>query len=392
MIYVGIDVAKDFHECTIISQCNDLLLPCFSISNTQSGFQQLYDTINKISDGNKSSVKIGLESTGHYSANLLNFLSNSQFEVVCLNALSVLNYKKSQSLRKTKTDRSDSRSIAEILMSDKSRPYSPQNNHIAVLKSLTRARYRTTKHLQRIKGCYRRSVQLLFPELSTQFSNLYLKTALNFVAKYPGAKEVANTNITSLKNFLRTQSHGIMSEKKALEIKNAAKNSIAIYNEGDSLELKLLAEQIIYLQEQRNVIETKINIIMTEINSPIVSIPGIGNILGATILAEIGCISNFDSPAKLQAFSGTDPAIYQSGKFNATNTPMVKRGSAFLRHAIYLATCMAHIASLSFSTYINKKIAQGKHYFVAISHGMKKMIRVIFHVLTTGNCFVEPVI
>ena len=106
-------------------------------------------------------------------------------------------------------------------------------------------------------------------------------------------------------------------------------------------------------------------------------------------MAEIGDINNFETPAKLQAYAGADPAIYQSGTYTAANTAMVKRGSAYLRHALYLATCMASFADNSFARYAAKKKAQGKHHYVAMAHVMKKMIRVIFCVLKSGNAYVE---
>ena len=129
--------------------------------------------------------------------------------------------------------------------------------------------------------------------------------------------------------------------------------------------------------------------ILAELHSTITSIPGIGNVLGATILAEIGDINNFSSPAKLLAFAGCDPSTYQSSKFVAKNTPMVKHGSRDLRNALYLATTAAYISSPSFQAYISKKKEQGKHHYVAISHGMKKMLRIIFSILKSNVPFVE---
>ena len=174
-------------------------------------------------------------------------------------------------------------------------------------------------------------------------------------------------------------------------IKAAAKNSVAHYSEGDAIELKMLAQRILFMHKQREELDDKIDEIMAKINSPITTIPGIGNYVGAVILAEIGNIDNFETPAKLQAYAGADPAIYQSGAYVATNTTMVKRGSAYLRHAIYLATCMASFSDNSFGRYAAKKKAQGKHHYVAMAHVMKKMIRVIFCVLKSRNAYVEPI-
>jgi hypothetical protein len=150
---------------------------------------------------------------------------------------------------------------------------------------------------------------------------------------------------------------------------------------------------VVEANNEIRVLQTKereeIERILSELHSPITSIPGIGNVVGATILAEIGDINKFSSPAKLLAFAGCDPSTYQSGKFVAKNTPMVKHGSRYLRNALYLATTAAYISSPSFQAYISKKKEQGKHHYVAISHGMKKMSRVIFSILKSNVPFVE---
>ena len=205
----------------------------------------------------------------------------------------------------------------------------------------------------------------------------------------PSAKDIASCNITNLSNILSSASHGRFKKEKALQLKQLATSSIASYNLGDAFELKLLIQRIRFLEMQKAELEKEIERILSELHSPITSIPGIGNVLGATILAEIGDINNFSSPAKLLAFAGCDPSTYQSGKFVAKNTPMVKHGSRYLRNALYLATTAAYISSPSFQAYISKKKEQGKHHYVAISHGMKKMSRVIFSVLKSNVPFVE---
>lgn len=392
MIYLGIDVAKDKHECMIITDENKIVTPCFSFPNTREGFQRLDKEIRMASQGEYEKVKIGLEATGHYSSNLLTYLVRENWKVVQLNPLSVANFKKAQSLRRTKTDKNDVRYIAEMMLSDRNKPYQEQEYHISVLKSITRARYRISKELQHIKGRFRRSLHLLFPEYPKLFGVLYRGAALNLLAEYPSAKDIAELHLTTLTNFLKSHTHGVLGREKAILLKETAKNSIAYYSEGDALELKMLAQRILFMQNQRKELDKKIDEIMTKINSPITTIPGIGNYIGAVILAEIGDINNFETPAKLQAYAGADPAIYQSGTYTAANTAMVKRGSAYLRHALYLATCMASFADNSFARYAAKKKAQGKHHYVAMAHVMKKMIRVIFCVLNSGKDYVEPTI
>lgn len=275
-------------------------------------------------------------------------------------------------------------------MTGNANPYQSQSYDISVLKSLTRARFRLFQEIQPLKNRFRRLLHILFPELQGFFSNLYGNTSLNLLSALPSAKDIAECNILKLTKILSVSSHGKLKRSRAEQLKSLAKSSIAAYNYGDAFELKQTVQRILFLSSQMSEIERKIDSVMSQLNSPITSIPGIGNLLGATILSEIGDIKNFDNPDKLLAFAGCEPSTYQSGKYTATNTPMVKHGSRYLRRALYCAADMAYVNSISFRSYIDRKRAQGKHYYVAMSHGMKKLVRIIFAVLSRNIPFSEP--
>jgi len=390
MIYVGIDVAKDKHDCHILTSDGEVLCDNFSFLNSREGFNAfitlLFGYCKDISN-----IKIGLEATGHYSKNLLLFLYKANLFVVVFNPLSVSQSRRAISLRKTKSDKSDSRYLAEMLFSNMSCPYQEQTSDVSTLKSLTRARYRLVKEIQPLKNRYRRSLQILFPELTSFFPSFYSNTVFTLLKAMPSAKDIACCNILRLTNILSKSSRGRLKRDKAEALKLAATNSIGSYNFGDATELKFIIERIEFLKSQQIELENSIKSVMNNINSPITTIPGIGFTLGAIILSEIGDISRFSSPSKLLAFAGCEPSTYQSGKFTATNTPMVKHGSKYLRNALYLATTMAYLHSPSFHTYIDLKRSQGKHYYIAISHGMKKMSRVIYSILSSDKPFTEVI-
>lgn len=389
MIFCGIDIAKDKHDCHIFNSDGEILYDNFSFPNSSSGFLSLHAVLSACSDGNFDKLKVELESTGHYSTNLLSFLEQLGVSVALFNPLSVSQTKRADSLRRTKTDKNDARYIARLLVSDRSKPYHEQLYLISSLKSLTRARFRLIKEIQPLKNRYRRAVHLLFPKLSSFFCSLYTNSCLSLLESFPSAKDVAACNLTKLSNILSSSSQGRFKKSKASKLKQLAASSIASYNTGESFELKLLIRRIRFMESQKKQFDDEITKILTELNSPITSIPGIGSVLGATILSEIGNIDNFSSPAKLLAFAGCEPSTYQSGKFVAKNTPMVKHGSRYLRNALYLATTAAYISSPSFKAYISKKKQQGKHHYVAISHGMKKMVRVVFSILKSNLPFSE---
>lgn len=385
MVFVGIDVAKDKHDLYAVGSDGAVICDNFTFANSSLGFASL---LEKLFSWGK--VKVGIEATGHYSSNLLSFLKAHSFEVVVFNPLSVSRLRSAASLRRTKTDKNDSRYIARLLMNGEADPYRQQSYNISVLKSMTRARFRLFQEIQPLKNRFRRLLHILFPELQGFFSNLYGNSSLTLLSILPSAKDIAECNILKLTKILSDSSRGRLKRSRADELKSLAQNSIAAYNYGDAFELKQAVQRIRFISSQMSEIEREIHSVMLELNSPITSIPGIGNLLGATILSEIGDISNFENPDKLLAFAGCEPSTYQSGKYTATNTPMVKHGSRYLRRALYCAADMAYVNSPSFRAYIDRKRAQGKHYYVAMSHGMKKLVRIIFAILTRNIPFSEP--
>jgi transposase len=139
------------------------------------------------------------------------------------------------------------------------------------------------------------------------------------------------------------------------------------------------------LSEEIDEIEILIKEIMDENPSPILSIPGISYRMGAMILAEIGDFSRFDSPDKILAYAGLSPSTYQSGKLDNAYPHMEKRGSKYLRYALYNATKYVCMWDPSFAAYLSKKRAEGKHYNVAISHAAKKLVRVICAIQKSGK-------
>ncbi len=384
MVFVGIDVAKDKHDCFAVNSDGTVVCDNFTFANSAKGFDAFLQRARSW-----GKIKVGLEATGHYSLHLLTFLKAHNFEVVVFNPLSVSRLRTAHSLRKTKTDKNDSRYLANLLMTENFNPYHAPSYHISVLKSMTRARFRLFQELQPLKNRFRALLHILFPELCDCFSDIYCNTALSLLSTLSSAKAVSECNILTLTKLLTSASRGRLKRSKAEELKALAKSSIGVYNYGDAFELKQITERIRFLHSQMAEMEKEISRVLAELDSPITSIPGIGELTGATILAEIGDISFFANPDKLLAYAGCEPSTYQSGKYTATQTSMVKHGSRYLRRALYCATNMAYVNNASFRAYIERKRAQGKHFFVAMGHGIKKLVRIIFAVLSRNTPYVE---
>lgn len=384
MICVGIDVAKDKHDCFILNSEGEVLADVFTIPNNAEGFETLLQTIRRCSrPGNK--IKVGLEATGHYSYNILGFLLNNGLATFVINPLHTNLYRKSLSLRKTKTDRIDARTIATMLMSDVNlKSYTDISYHNEELKSLTRYRFDKVRQRAKLKTSVSRLVCILFPELEKLVPTIHMASVYALLSEFPGAQQVASAHLTHLKTLLAEHSKGRYGRDRAIEIRDAARASIGSKMPAKSMELKHTIRLIRELDTEIDEVEKEISSIMDDIHSPITTIPGMGLRMGAMILAEVGDFSSFRSPDQVLAYAGMSPSTYQSGQLTNCYAHMEKRGSKYLRYAIFNATKYVCIWDPVFSAYLEKKRAEGKHYNVAISHAAKKLVRLIFAMERSG--------
>jgi len=387
MICVGIDVAKDKHDCFILNSEGEVLADVFTVPNNMDGFDHLLQTIRAVSSP-QDKIKVGLEATGHYSYNILGFLLDNGLDSFVINPLHTNLYRKSLSLRKTKTDRVDARTIATMLMSGVDlKSYTDTAYHNEELKSLTRYRFDKVKERAKLKTSVSRLVCILFPELEKLVPTLHMASVYALLSELPGAKQIANAHLTRLKSLLEDSSRGRYGRNRAMEIREAARVSIGSSMPAKSLELQHTIRLIRELDAEIEEIEVAIQSIMEELHSPITTIPGIGLRMGAMILAEVGDFSNFDSPDKILAYAGLSPSTYQSGQLTNCYSHMEKRGSRYLRYAIFNATKYVCLWDPVFAAYLAKKRAEGKHYNVAISHAAKKLVRVVYALQKSGESY-----
>ncbi len=384
MIYVGIDVAKDKHDCFITNSDGEVLFQVFTIQNNRDGFDNLFAKIHSIST-DVSNIKVGLEATGHYSYNLLGYLIDKGLPTFVINPLHTNLYRKSLSLRKTKTDKVDARTIAMMLMSDVNlKSYSDTSYHNEELKSLTRYRFDKVQERAQLKQSVSRLVTILFPELEKLVPTLHIASVYALLSELPSAGKIASCHLTHLTKLLENASKGRYSREKAVEIREAARVSIGSNMPAKSMELRHTLKLIGELDSEISEIESEIKRIMDQISSPILTIPGISYRMGAMILAEIGDFSRFDSPDKILAYAGISPSTYQSGQLESSYSHMEKRGSRYLRFALINAAKYVCHWDEAFGAYLQKKISEGKHYNVAITHATKKLVRLIYTMEKSG--------
>ena len=227
----------------------------------------------------------------------------------------------------------------------------------------------------------------MFPELENLVPTIHMSSIYALLIEMPGASQIAACHMTHLKHLLYTASKGHYGDEMADIIREAARSSIGSITPAKSLELKHTIKQIQALDTDIAEIESSIDVIMDSIGTPITTIPGLKNRMGAMIIAEVGDFSRFDNADKILAYAGLSPSTYQSGQLESSYSHMEKRGSRYLRYAIINATKFVCMHTPEFRNYLSKKRAEGKHYNVAISHAAKKLVRTIYRMEMTGEAY-----
>ena len=374
MYFIGIDISKYKHDCCIISAADQKVVSKVTIKNNKAGFDELLTIINSLS--NPADIRIGFESTAHYALNLELFLENSLLTFMEVNPVLISEYKKSKTLRRTKTDSVDCESIARWLMTVEYKPHSKGFYHAYSLKSLTRLRDKLIRQRSFYLVKITNVLDHTFPEFKPFFNERLSKTALYLLENYGSAEKMARMNSASYEK-LRSLSRGKFSPQQFLRLKELAANTVGVNNSIFDVELNSLLSLYKSLVKEIDTIEKEINKLIEEVHPHYMSVPGIGPLSAAVIYSEYGDISNFTNPGQMLAFAGIEPGINESGT-ESHGGKMVKRGSSQLRYTL-INCCLPLIRfDMTFATYYAKKRGEGKPHRVAITHVAKKLIRVIY--------------
>ncbi|KRM29017.1 IS110 family transposase [Schleiferilactobacillus harbinensis] len=385
MLYAGIDVAKNKHDVAVIGSDGTVYVRHQMITNNIEGFIRLKETLDNLIKATGEDIQVGLEDTGHYCYNIISFLREHRFSVFSYNPLIIKEFAKSATLRKTKTDRKDAMTIARKLLTDVDKVHFETNPHMIELKYATRYVARVKQDLTKQKIQYIRILDITFPELvktlggkndmaHTQYVRALLKA-------YPSPRELSRAHLRTLTHLVQEASQGRYGRDRAIQIREAAKHTVGQNSAALRFELLETISAIAQLEERKATAEEMVNEVMQTIKSPLLTVPGIGNTLGSIILAELRNIASFRSPGQVLAFAGSEPSVSTSGENQVETGHMVKRGSPQLRWALNQAARLCAQYSPNMRRYFDKKLGEGKHYNVALSHVVKKLVRVIFHIL-----------
>lgn len=403
----GIDVGKNFSEMCILSPSNEICHRIKIYHDSSDSIKKAVELLQKAEKDFAIRPVVVLESTGHYHKILFHYLSDSGFEVSIINPIQSDSIK-NIGIRKVKNDKVDAHRIALLYRFSFIKTTVVPDEDIDCLRSLCRQYYKLSDELTTYKNRLVGIVDQVMLNFTDVFQNVYSKTALAVLDKYPSPDHILKANKKTLISLIEKSS------KKGLEwstkkynlliLKAKEFKSLSISTPGNLAILKVNISMVRTLQESRkSILDAVKEIILTDslsdvpVLSPIIdllcSIPGIGVLTAATILAEVGDFSAFSKPNKLVAFFGIDPSVNQSGEFTGTRNKMSKRGSRLLRRVIF-TTALANIRSkrngektngVMHEFYHQKCVSKPKK--VALGAVMRKLVNIIFAVLRDRKPF-----
>lgn len=391
MFYLGIDIAKNTHVASLIDEKGKNVFKGFSFSNTTEGGKSLLEIVQKHADF--SDVTVGMEATGHYWLSVYSFLYDYNFHSIhVINPIQTDGWRKGTEIRKRKNDTIDSVLIADLIRYGDFVETTLSNEDLFSLRNICRMR----NYLVQSAGDLKRKIicilDQVFPEYQSIFSNTFGTTSKQLLLDYSSPADFEELSVETLTETLETLSRKKIGKDTAQKLIDSAKNSFGVTfsKESFTFQLKLLIEQVKFIEDQVKECETKIKELMTKIDSPITTIPGIGPVLGAIIISEFGDISRFDKPSKLVAFAGIDATVSQSGEFEGIHNVMSKRGSPYLRKALFQAALVASNSDPVLKAFYQKKRAEGKHHKTCIGAVARKLCNIIFAVLKNNKPYEVP--
>ena len=396
---LSVDVAKNKSMIMLMNSDGEILIDTKEIKHNLEDFEKVKEKIKEI---NPQNLTVFMESTGTYHLPVERYFKENGFNTLVINSLTTKN--NYDTIRKTKTDKEDCYRLAKLFFVNEVEYHDLSKKDLyADLKAMTRQYFYLLQNNVSCKNRYKRLINICFPELEKIFKStrIYDDTALNFIKEFPHAEIVKEKRIDALYNNLyKTNGRNLNFYKRLAEtIKIASTNSYPGVNK-EHEDTKNLSDMAKIVQNNNNIInELRDKMIETAKQSPyfkiINSFYGIGEILTAEILGELGDITRFDSPKEIIAFCGLDPTIKQSGKSINVKGAISKRGNKYARYILF--NCSQMVVKLGASNYpehpvyiyYQNKKAEGKHYYESLTACSTKILRMLYSMCKNNKQFLE---
>jgi len=386
MYIVGIDIGKRNHEAAVLDQTGAIVRKPIRFPNSLKGYNKLTEMVRSLNEP----VVFGMEATGHYWLPLYAHLRNDNYTVHVINPIQS-DALRGMYIRKTKNDAVDSVIIADVIRFGRYCETSVEPGNIQAMRELCRQQFYIIDMISDLKRKVIALLDPVFPEYEKLFSDTFGASSMELLSQYTTPEELLAVDSKKLAGLLATTSHGRFGTTKAEEVQQTAKNSFGfvIASGSFALIIRQYIEQIRSLEQSVDAFDAEIARLLTGFDTQLTTITGVGPTLAAVIFSEIGGdITRFASSAKLAAFAGVDPSVKQSGDFNGTRMRMSKRGSPYLRRAIWLASTVAAFKDPAIHALYERKRAEGKDHMTTIGHICRKMVSIIFAVLRDNSPYI----
>jgi len=385
-LIVGIDIGKRYHQATVIDESSQVLGGSIRFANTTTGAELLLKRVVAVNPANLSLI-FGLEATGHYWLALYSYLVEIGYQVVVLNPYQSDAFRK-VSMSSTKTDKEDAFLIAELLRFGAFPPTKLAEENLVALRNLSRFRLSLNQQITDSKRKIITILDQVFPEFESCFSDIFGKTGRNLLKKYPTPEEMETVSVRKLTNIITKLSKGRFNKEKALEVITKAKTSFGITLALDSLtlQLKILLKTLEFTESQLKVVDMQINPLVDD-GCVLLTLPGVSKTIAASILSEIGNIQRFKTSSQLVSFAGINPTVRQSGNFLGNKNHMSKKGSPYLRLALWQAAVTSSRFNPVLKEYYSRKIKEGKNHMTVIGAVARKLTGIIFAMLRDQTVF-----
>jgi len=385
-LIVGIDIGKRYHQATVIDETGNILGGSVRFPNSTTGAELLLKRVSAVNpDG--LPLHFGLEATGHYWLPLYAYLTEKGYRIVVLNPYQSDAFRK-VSMSSTKTDKEDAFLIAELLRFGSFPQTKMADEDMIALRNLTRFRLSLNQQVTDSKRRILTILDQVFPEFESMFSNIFGKTGRHLLKKYPTPEEIETISLRKLTGLITKLSKGHFKEEKAQEVLIKAKTSFGITLALDSLtlQLKLLLETLEFTEKQLKVVDTQVENLLPD-TCVLLTLPGVSKILAAAIISEIGDIKRFRTSAQLVSFAGINPTVRQSGNFLGNKNHMSKKGSPYLRLALWQAAITSSRFNPILKEYYSLKIKEGKNHMTVIGAVTRRLTGIIFAILRDQTAF-----
>ena len=332
-----------------------------------------------------------MESTSHYWLALYSNLQRRGYTVHVFNPIQS-NALREMFIRQVKNDERDCFVIAEVIRFGRYTEGGMPPSDIYELREMCRARFFIVDMVSDLKRKVIALLDQVFPEYETLFTDIFGLTSSELLLNCATPEEILAIDTEKLIEIISVPSRKRFGRQKAEEIQSLAKNSFGILLNYDTMGIliKQHIEHIRFSEQQITELDERIASLFSKFDTCITTVPGVGPVLGATIFSEIGDISRFSSAAKLAAFAGIDPTVKRSGEFTGTHNRMSKRGSPYLRRALWQASTVAVHCDPVMKAFLQKKRDEGKSYMNAIGHVTRKLTNIIFAVLRDNKPYYIP--